>query len=68
MVIVLQFLAAEEQTMVAKNPPENDPHDTDFLEDLTERVFKDYEPPRQNDSLDKSEEEETDGDESHRAA
>jgi hypothetical protein len=29
-----------------KRHPENDPHDQTLLDDLTERVFKDYEPPK----------------------
>jgi len=32
--------------MVAdKRHPENDPHDEDLVDDVTERVFKNYEPP-----------------------
>ena len=33
-----------------KRHPENDPHDHEFMEDLTERVFKNYEPPEPEDS------------------
>ena len=33
-----------------KRHPENDPHDEDLIDDLTERVFKNYEPPRPDNS------------------
>ena len=33
-----------------KRHPENDPHDEDLIDDLTERVFKNYEPPRRENS------------------
>jgi len=46
----LLFPEVEEQTMVAdKRHSENDPHDEDLIEDLTERVFKNYEPPKRED-------------------
>ena len=49
-----------------KNRQEKDPHDTDFFDDLTERVFKNYEPPEPNDPADDTEEDE--GAESQQAA
>jgi hypothetical protein len=48
--IALLNLRAEKHPMAAgKNPQENDPHENGFFEDLAERVFKDYEPPRPDD-------------------
>jgi len=38
--------------VAAKRHPENDPHDEDLIDDLTERVFKNYEPPKPEDSED----------------
>jgi hypothetical protein len=32
-----------------KRHPENDPLDSALIEDLTERVFKDYQPPKLKD-------------------
>jgi hypothetical protein len=54
-----------------KNRHENDPHDTDFFDDLTERVFKNYEPPKPEDRSEEVEEEDDDdagGNESQQAA
>jgi hypothetical protein len=38
-----------------KRHPENDPHDQTLLDDLTERVFKDYEPPQRSTQIDEDE-------------
>jgi len=42
-----------------KRHPENDPHDQTLIDDLTERVFKNYEPPKPQPSRDIDEDEET---------
>ena len=52
-----------------KNRHDIDPYESGFFDDLTERVFKDYEPPKLKKTLDESEDDETtDGNESQRAA
>jgi hypothetical protein len=43
--------------MVAdKRHPENGPHDEDLIDELTERVFKNYDPPKR-DAFESNEEE-----------
>lgn len=51
--------------MVDKGRPEDDPQESGFFDDLTERVFKDYEPPKREDAGD---EEDDVGNESQPAA
>ena len=50
--------------MAGKNLPENDPHESEFFEDLAERVFKDYEPPQPEDSSQEDEDVQADEDRS----
>jgi hypothetical protein len=58
-----------EHTMATeKNRQEKDPQESGFFEDLTERVFKDYEPPKREDSVNKSEDEKKEGNERQQAA
>ena len=47
-----------------KRHPETDPQDEDLIQDLTERVFRDYEPPKREDL----EENENQAEESQQAA
>jgi len=51
-----------------KNRRENDPHESGFFEDLAERVFKDYEPPRPEDSEPEEENEDEQAEEDRSAA
>ena len=51
-----------------KNRHQNDPQESGFFDDLTERVFKDYVPPKQQGPIDESEEDERDPEESQQAA
>jgi len=58
-----------EQMMAAeKNRPENGADESGFFEDLTERVFKDYEPPQPKGSVQESEGEATEDNENQNAA
>jgi len=54
--------------MAAEKNRQGNPHDADFFDDLTERVFKDYEPPGKKDSVDKSEDESTEDDNENQQA
>jgi len=45
-----------------KRHPENDPHDQTLIDDLTERVFKDYEPPKPQPSSQSDEDEDAEQD------
>ena len=51
-----------------KNRHAKDPQESGFFDDLTERVFKDYEPPKPKDSVGESDDDATEGDESQQAA
>jgi hypothetical protein len=66
---VLLFPWAGGATMPAeKRHRDNDPHDQTLIDDLTERVFKDYEPPKPEPSNQINENEDEDGDENQAAA
>ena len=55
--------------MAGKNLPENNPQESEFFEDLAERVFKDYEPPKPAGPAEEIEEEDdADGNENQQAA
>ena len=51
-----------------KNRHEKNPHDTGFFDDLNERVFKDYEPPKRPGPIDESDDDEKTGQEGRQAA